>query len=36
MSLSGILKADEATVKQVIDAGRQQQAVFTIEAFLVG
>jgi hypothetical protein len=33
---AGILKADEAAGKQVIDTWRQQQAVFTVEAFFVG
>jgi hypothetical protein len=33
---AGILEADEASVKKVIDTGRQQQALFAVEAFLVG
>jgi len=33
---SGILEADEAAIKQVIDTGRQEQAVFTVEALFVG
>ena len=32
---AGIFKADEPPVKQVIDTRCQEQAVFTIEAFLV-
>jgi hypothetical protein len=33
---AGILKADEAAIRQMIDAGRQEQSVFTVEAFFVG
>jgi hypothetical protein len=34
--LAGLLKADEAWIKQVIDARCQQQVVFAVEAFFVG
>ena len=30
-----ILEADEAAIKQVINTGCQQQAVFTVEAFFI-
>jgi hypothetical protein len=33
---AGMSKVDESAVNQVIDAGGQEQAVFTIEAFFVG
>jgi len=33
---AGIFEADEAAMKQVIEARGQQQAVLTIEAFFVG
>jgi len=31
-----IVKADEPTVEQVIDARRQQQPILTIEPFIIG
>lgn len=33
--LAGILEPDEATVKQMVDAGSEQQAVLPIQPFLV-
>ena len=32
---AGIFKADESTIKQLIDARRQEQPVFTVEPLLV-
>ena len=33
--VTGILKADEAPIEQVIDAWSQQQSIFSIEALIV-
>jgi hypothetical protein len=33
--LAGVLEADEPAIKQVIDAGREQQSVLAVEPLLV-